>query len=213
MVADLTNARSLFFRRVSESEQIVSSVEALWQTAPLGSRVRRDITEDQLCALYEMAYLSVFGHWENFIEECLVRMLSGQGCSTYTPALSAPPRARSLGDARLRVLAGKRFALWYDPVKSADRIAIHVTGSPLEAILRGSSVGIEQMAAVRHAIAHKSDDALAAFRAASLALAGVSYGNPGRLLRSQDHSDPLNPVRWLRKMTTNLRDFASTATR
>lgn len=211
-MADLLLARQLFEKRVTESEQIVSSVEALWQTAPLGSQVRRQINEVQLAALYEMAYLSLFGHWENFIENCLVRMLAGQGCSAYTPSVVVPPKAPSLVASRARVLGGRSFMLWYDPIKSAERVATHVAGSPLEAVLRSSSTHIQNMAAVRHAIAHQSKDALASFRIASLSMTGVSHNKPGDLLRSQDHSDPLNPTRWLRKFTTDLRQLAVAST-
>jgi len=211
-MADLRNARRLFEKKVTESEQIVSSVEALWQTAPAGSHVRRQIHEGQLAALYEMAYLSLFGHWENFIEDCTVRMLAGQGSPMYSPSIVLSPRARTLIEARARVLGGRHFLLWYDPSKSADRIASHVSSSPLEAVLRSSSDDIGRMASIRHAIAHQSEDALASFRAASVSMVGVEHQKPGELLRSQDHSDPLNPTRWLRKLTTDLRSFALAAT-
>jgi|TARA_R110002020_G_scaffold5703_2_gene23442 hypothetical protein len=211
-MADLVNARELFEKKVAESEQIVASVEALWQTAPIGSDVRKQITESQLAALYEMAFLALFGHWENFIEECMVRMLSGQGCTNYTPVFVAAPRSPTLTAARLRLLNGRPFLLWYDPVKSADKIAAHVSGSPLETVLRGSAMHIQNMAAVRHAIAHQSQDALASFKAVSLVMVGVEHAGPGALLRSQDHSDPLNPTRWLRRLTTDLRGLARSAT-
>lgn len=209
---DLTNARATFDRRVSEAETVVSNVEALWQTAPRGSDVRRQISETELNALYEMSYLSIFGHWENFIEECTTRMLVGQGCPSYAPVLAAPPRAATLREARLRVLNGRAFQLWHDPVRSADRIAGHVTGSPIETMLRTEQTQLERFASVRHAIAHRSDDALTSFRQASTALSGVAHGTPGSLLRTQDHSDPLNPVRWIRKISTSLRTLAAAAT-
>lgn len=209
---DLRNAHQLFEKKVTESEQIVSSVEALWQTAPAASHVRRQINEGQLAALYEMAYLSLFGHWENFIEDCTVRMLAGQGSPSYSPSIVVSPRARTLIESRARVLGGRAFLLWYDPGKSADRIARHVAASPLEAVLRAASADIENMAAIRHAIAHQSEDALMSFRAASLSMVGVEHTKPGELLRSQDHSDPLNPTRWLRRLTTDLRTYALAAT-
>lgn len=211
-MANLENSRALFEKRVNESEQIVSSVEALWQTAPAGSHIRRQINESQLAALYEMAFISLFGYWENFIEDCTVRMLAGQGTSSYSPSIRVPPRERSLLTSRSRVLGGRAFLLWYDPVKAANRVAGHVVGSPLESVLRGSSTHIERMASIRHAIAHRSEDAIASFRVTSLALVGIEYAKPGDLLRSQDHSDPLNPTRWLRRLTTDLRQFAVVAT-
>ena len=211
-MADLGSASSTFGKRVDESERVVSSVEALWQTAPRQSDIRRQIGDPQLRALYEMAYLSIFGHWENFIEDCTTRMIAGQGCASYAPVIVSPPRAPTLTAARARVLAGRRFLLWYDPVTSADRIATHVSGSPLEATLRSEEAALGSYAAIRHAIAHQSEDARASFEAASAALAGVVHTSPGRLLRTQDHTDPLNPVRWIRKISTELRRLAAAAT-
>jgi len=208
----LANALATFEQRVEESEQVVSSVEALWQTAPLHSNIRRQVAGPQLSALYEMAYLSLFGHWENFIEECLIRMLVGQGSPSYRPVVARGPRARTLADARNRVLDGRRFQLWYDPVKSANRVGGHVGGSPLQNVLLTSQGQIEHYAAVRHAIAHRSADAQTMFTAASMALAGVAHTSPGEFLRSQNHTDSLNPVRWIRVISTDLRRLAVAST-
>jgi hypothetical protein len=208
----LHNACSTFAKRVDEGEKVVSSVEALWQTAPMRSAIRRQIGDAQLCALYEMAYLLIFGHRENFIEECVMRMLVGQGSQSYTPVIATPPKAVSLGAARKRVLGGRPFVLWHDAGRSAIRVADHVSGSPLEALLLGEQTALERYAAIRHAIAHQSDDARRAFQAASTSLTGVAHPTPGSLLRTQDHSDPLNPVRWIRNITSELRRFAVAVT-
>jgi hypothetical protein len=209
---DLGNAQAAFDKGVLEAEKVVSNVEALWQTAPRRSDVRRQIGERELSALYGMAYLSVFGHWESFVEECLTRMIAGQGSSSYTPVLLHPPRARTLKDARTRVLGNRRFLLWHDSAAAAARVAQHVTGSPLESTLLAAQKAIDDYAAIRHAIAHRSDDVLQRFEAASQALTGVKHSVPGRLLRTQDHADPLNPVRWLRKISSDMRQLALRAT-
>lgn len=209
---DLATASALFYRRILEAETVVSNVEALWQTAPRGSDVRRQISEAELNALYEMSYLSIFGHWENFIEECGVRMLAGQGSSSYAPVPVGPGGIKTLRAARSKLLNGRRYLLWHDPVTSANRIARLVVGSPIEMVLRTESVQLEQFAAVRHAIAHRSDDSVQAFRSASVMLAGVAHRSPGSLLRTQDHSDPLNPVRWIRKISTSMKTYAASAT-
>lgn len=211
-MANLENSLLKFTSKVEESENIVASVEALWQTAPLKSQVRAQINEGQLDALYEMAYLSLFGHWENFVEDCTVRMLAGQGSRTYSPVINGASRARTLTEARARVLGNRPYLLWYDPTKSADRVKRHVTNSPLEAVLRAESSAIEEMAAIRHAIAHQSQDAFVKFKTASLSIVGIEHGKPGELLRSQDHTDPLNPTRWLRRFTDDLRGFALQST-
>lgn len=209
---DLSLARTGFDKAVSSAEKVVSNVEALWQTAPQGSDVRRQIGDEELGALYEMAFLSIFGHWEAFVEECVTRMIAGQGSAAYTPILMDPPAARTLKEARLRMLGNHRYLLWYDPVTASDRVASHVVDSPLEATLHAAQTSIERYATIRHAIAHRSTDVRRNFEAVSQALTGVKHGSPGHLLRTQDHADPLNPVRWLRKISSELRQLAIQAT-
>jgi hypothetical protein len=207
----LANARNTFHKRIDESENIVSSVEALWQMAPRGSQVRHRIGEPQLSALYEMAYLSIFCYWENFIEECLIRMMVGQKSSTYTPTI-AGVKSPTLTAARTTLLGGKQFLLWYNPIAAADRVALQVLSSPLENTLRLHHLRIAEFAAIRHAVAHKSDDAIASFQTSSLSMTGVAHPSPGGLLRNQDNSDPLNPVRWIRVISNDLRQFATDST-
>ena len=209
---DLSNARAAFDRAVLEAEKVVSNVEALWQTAPRRSDVRKQIGEKELFALYEMAYLSIFGHWESFVEECLTRMVAGQGSGVYAPVLVNPPRARTLQEARARILGNRRYLMWHDPAVAAGRIAQLVIGSPLEATLLAARQSIDDYAAIRHAIAHRSDDVVRGLGTASQSLTGVKHTVPGRLLRMQDHADPLNPVRWLRKISSDLRQLAFRAT-
>ena len=209
IMPDLRNCLAEFERQVGTSEGVVANVEALWQTAPRGSEVRKQIGGAQMGALYEMAYLSMFGHWENFVESCLTRMLAGQGCPSYSPALVAPPMSTTLGAARLRLLGGNRYLLWHDPKRCVSRISSHVTGSPLEASILASQSSLESYAAIRHAIAHRSQDSLDQFRAASILLCGISEKAPGDFLRRQDHTDPLNPVRWIRRISSDLRTIAT----
>ncbi len=207
----LTNSQSEFDRQVSRGEAIVANVEALWQTAPRGSDVRRQIGSNELSALYEMAFLTIFGHWENFVEDCVVRMAAGQGTVSYTPNLVTPPRAPSLKAARQQVLGGRPYLLWYDPVRCIARVQAQVTGSPLENALSANQGSLQHYAAIRHAVAHRTTDSLQAFQTAALALTGVAHSSPGELLRTQDHSDPLNPVRWLRKISSDFRKVAALA--
>lgn len=209
-MADLTLALKRFEHKVQRAEVIVSNVEALWQTAPRGTDVRKRIGEDELCSLYEMTFLSIFGHWENFVEDCLVRLIRGQGTPTYSPVVPAG-RAASLAEARTRLLDGRRWLLWHDPQRNLIRVRQHVTGSPLEQALDASGSQLEDYAAIRHAVAHRSPDALDNFNAAAMKLTGVEHGSPGRLLRSQDHSDPLNPVRWIRVISGDFRSIGAAA--
>jgi hypothetical protein len=159
-----------------------------------------------------MSYLAIFGHWENFIEDCIVRMLAGYRSGTYRPVLVNPPAEKSLTAARARLLGGAPYALWHDPVKSLNRVVRLVVGSPLERQLTANRAVLETYATIRHSVAHQSQDSRSNFTAASLSLTGTSFSSPGRLLRAQNHSDPLNPVRWIRVVSSDLLRTAYDAT-
>jgi hypothetical protein len=199
-----------FSQSVDESLKIIASTEVLWLTAPPASEIRKQLKVPQLEALYEAVYLRVWTAWEAFVEDVLVRFMSGYETVTYRPTLTpACPRSVTIKGARVVLYGTRRYILWHDPVRSADRISTYVTGSPLEAIIRAQQARLEIFAAIRHRIAHGSDDARANFNAAALKLASSQYGGrPGRLLRAADLSDPLNQPKWILRISTELVDAA-----
>jgi hypothetical protein len=199
-----------FAKYVNENLKIIGSTEALWLTAPPASDIRRQLKVPQLEALYESIYLRIFAAWESFIEDVLVRFMSGYMTATYQPVLAPGcPRSSSIRGARGNLYGPRVYLLWHDPIRSADRIAHHVTGSPLEAVIRGQQVRLEIFAAIRHRIAHDSDDAKAKFNSAAITLTSSNYaGRPGRLLRAADLSDPLNLPKWILKISTEFIDIA-----
>lgn len=213
-MADLTTARVQLDKLITRTETIVGNVETLWQFAPLQSDVRKQIGEAELSALYEMSFLTTFGYWENFIEDCVVRMIAGQGCGTYpTPVLAqGQAKAPTLTAARVRLLGNRPFLLWHSPTKCVTQLTSHVVGSPLEAVITANQTDLEYYAAVRHAVAHRSTQTADNFAAASVALTGVGHSTPGLLLRSLDHTDPMNPIRRIRQISNALRAIALAAT-
>jgi hypothetical protein len=195
-----------FARRVNESLQIVSSTEALWLTAPPASNVRRQLKVPQLEALYESVYLRIFSAWESFIEDVLVRFMSGYETPTYQPSLMPTcPRAASVRAARVFLYGNRDYLLWHNPTASANRIANFLSNSPIELVLRSQQVRLQAFADIRHRIAHDSDDSKTKFQNAALMLAGAQYsGSPGKLLRATDISDPLNQPKWIRVISYEL---------
>jgi hypothetical protein len=199
-----------FSRYVSESLNIIGSTEALWLLSAPASKVRKQLKVPQLEALYEAVYLRVFTAWEAFVEDVLVRFMSGYETSTYGPVLT-PGRSpsRTIKGARAALYGTRPYLLWYNPVSAANRISGYVTGSPLEATLRSQQARLEIFAAIRHRIAHNSDDVRVKFNAAAMSLAGSQYsGHPGRLLRAPDLSDPLNQSKWILRISNELMDAA-----
>jgi hypothetical protein len=195
-----------FSKNVRESLKIIASTEALWLTSPPTSDIRKQLKVPQLEALYEAVYLRIFSSWEAFIEDVLTRFMSGYRTTAYGP-LPAPtcPPSQTIKAARAILYGNNNYMLWHDPNRSANRISKYVTGSPLETTLRSQQARLEVFAAIRHRIAHSSDDARVKFDAAATTLAGSQYGGrPGRLLRAADLSDPLNQSKWILRISTEL---------
>jgi hypothetical protein len=199
-----------FARRVDETLKIISSTEVLWLTAPPTSAVRRQLKVGQLEALYESVYLRIFSAWESFIEDVLVRFMSGYSTPTYRPVLvPSCPRARSVRGARVHLYGSRNYLLWHDPTSSANRIARYISGSPVEVVIRSRQARLQAFAAIRHRIAHDSDDSKTKFYAAALMLASSDFGGqPGKLLRAADMTDPLNQPKWIRVIADELIDTA-----
>jgi hypothetical protein len=195
-----------FERNVNDALTIIASTEVLWLTAPPASDIRKQLKVPQLEALYEAVYLRIFCAWESFIEDVLVRFMSGYATKTYKPTLAVNcPQHKRISSARSHLYGSKDYLLWYNPGRSADRVSKYVAASPLESVLRSQQSRLEIFAAIRHRIAHDSDDAKVKFDTAAMTLAGSRYeGRPGKLLRAPDMSDPLNQPKWIRKISTEL---------
>src|SRR5450755_4376937 len=146
-----------FAQRVNDTLQIASSTEALWLTAPPASLVRRQLKASQMEALYESVYLRIFSAWESFIEDVLVRFMSGHVTPAYQPVrVSSCPRLTSVRAARVHLYGNSDYLLWHNPWKSADRIAGYISSSPVELVLRSEQARLQAFADIRHRIAHDS---------------------------------------------------------
>lgn len=191
---------------VNESLVIVSSTEALWITAPPASAVRQQLKVGQLEALYESVFLRIFSAWEGFLEEALTRFVAGYRTPSHSPVVAAGAvRHRTVSSARAALYGGRTFLLWHDPKQVVRRSQGLLVQCPVETVLQGAQAQLERYAAIRHRIAHSTDDASQKFRQAAQSIAGVDHrGKPGRLLRSADISDPLNPTKWIRRISDDL---------
>lgn len=207
----MQHAAKRFHRCIADAERLVANVEILWQTAPKGTQVRRNLGPRELQSLYELAYLSIFGDWEVFLEDSLSRMLAGRGTASWSVALVQGRPARSIRRARLQLLGTRQYLLWHDVDRVIRRVRAHVSASPLEHVLSANRLQLQFFAQVRHAIAHRSDHATTQFKAGALSRCGLAYASPGEFLRSQDHTDPLNPVRRLRSISNELAGIAQQA--
>jgi hypothetical protein len=197
-------------QHVQGTLQIVGSTEALWLTAPPASAIKRQLKVDRLEALYEAGFLRIFAAWENYLEEVLVHLLAGYRTPGYIPvAVPGSVLLTTLQSARAVLYGNHRFLLWHDPQIVSQRARTHLTGSPVEVEVAGQQARLEAIAAIRHRIAHSSRDSQSRFQAAALTITGAApASSPGRMLRAANIADPLNPTKWIRVLSLELRDLA-----
>lgn len=189
---------------------ILGATEGLWITAPPTSEVRRQLKVGQLEALYEAVYLRIFASWETMLEDLTVYFLAGYRSSGYTPRFATPRPGNTLTASRAALYGTRDYLLWHRASTVATRVSSHLVGCPVETVVDGSADEIDRFAAVRHAIAHASVDARAKFRAASMVMTGYEHKAPGRFLRSEDVSDPLNPSKRILVIRNRLVDLVTT---
>jgi hypothetical protein len=204
LIANLT-------KEVLDTRSWLGATETLWRTAPRGSAVRRSLGQSQLEALHEAAYIRMFGAWENFQEELLVRLL----CGSTTPAWPAATRVAgvrrplTVTAARHQMYNGAAYLLWHNPQKSIARSARLLVSSPVETVLTRHQSRLDHFATIRHRVAHSSSDAIRSFRSTATALSGVEHdGIAGRLLRSPKFDDGLTMRMWIHIISEELIDIA-----
>lgn len=190
----------------------LGATEALWITAPPTTEVRKRLKTPQMEALYEAAYLRIFTAWEVVLEDLTIRMMARAKTGSWVPRAPAGGQLYStILSARQALYSGRDYLLWHNPTTVTRRVSGVLDTSPLETEILNAATWLEHLGSVRHRIAHSSDDATRKFEVAALALTGTTYrGSPGRLLRAQDISDPLNSVRWIARFDSKLRSVVST---
>jgi len=158
--------------------------------------------------MYEAAFLRVFTQWEVLMEESSVRYMCGYSYGTYQPTYPGSTLKRpNIPAARHSLLNGKPYALWHDATRNADRVAKWVALCPVETVARSATTWLDPVSAIRHRIAHNSDDARQKFYAATLTLSGRRFtaGSVGRYLRA---SDPASSGRRLDDLVLRLKGLA-----
>ena len=184
---------------------VCTSIEVIREASQAGSLVRRELTYRRLGHIYEAAYLRIFSRWETFLEEACLRYMVHYHSPIYTPVVLVGG-INTLSDARAALYGGGSYLLWHDPARVAARAAAHLSGCPIETVTNASIQSLNWMAAVRHRVAHDSDDARSKFDAATMSLAGQRYpgGRPGLFLRSTDSAHQ----RWLPLLAIRLKNLA-----
>jgi|CXWL01.1.fsa_nt_gi hypothetical protein len=200
-----------FRSRVAEAVKLAEIGEVAKQEASAGSQTRRNLHHARLELLYELAYLRIFISWESMLEECFLRYLCGYqsvvGVAVLPPGAAFQP---TLGAAEAAVLGKSSFKLWHNPVHVVDRAQRFFSSSPIETVLLSNLSRLEELAAVRHRIAHSHADARQKFDSATISLAGRRYrgGRAGAFLRDTDVAT-LPPRRWVQQLGHELQGLAA----
>ena len=166
--------------------------------------------------VYEAAYLLAFSAWETFLEQVLLRFMCGYQNSLGTPTSTGTwPRPATLAAAHATLLTiGPRpqpFLLWHNPQGVVQRSRLCFLNGPHEAVLSTVLVEVTDLAAVRHHVAHRTDDTKTKFQDAALRMSGtvVLGGRAGRFLRSSTQ-DPVTAeqMTWLERACLDLSRYA-----
>jgi hypothetical protein len=192
-----------------ETLRIVADTETLWVAAPPTSVIRKQLKARQIEALYEACYLRIFAAWENFLEASTIYFMAGKGTPGYRPIpASGEVLYRTQRAARAALYGNSHYLLWHGADKVSLRVSKWLNACPVELVVNTNRTNLEDFAAIRHSIAHASEDSKSSFRDASLRLTGVDLRNAGHLLRADNHADPLNRPRWIRVIVDELEDLA-----
>jgi hypothetical protein len=167
--------------------------------------------------VYEAAYLLAFSAWESFLEQAFLRFMCGYRNAHGTQSSTGTwVKASSLADAytKLRVLSPRnpQYLLWHGPALVINRSRLCFVNGAHEMVIASAQTDIEDFAAVRHHVAHRSEDTEKKFQNAALRLSGstVLGGRAGRFLRART-TDPVtgDDVSWLERICVDLQRYAS----
>lgn len=205
---------SLAQRFVTDVERAVGLARAgelAWLDAKPGSVTRRELRGTRIDVLYEMAYLRLFVGWEIFLEDTFLRMMCGWSSPVYSPTLASPHSPfGTIASARNALYEGKDYLLWHNPHAVRHRCNKWFQHGIHAQVVASSEARLEWFAAIRHRIAHGSDQVKREMNSASTGLAGRRYpgASAGRFLRDWREAEPLQQERWLKSIADELSGLA-----
>tara|TARA_R110001599_G_scaffold269189_1_gene470003 strand:+ start:169 stop:789 length:621 start_codon:yes stop_codon:yes gene_type:complete len=162
--------------------------------------------------VYEASYLLAFSAWENMLEQSFLRFMCGYRQQSGVPiATSTWVRPRNLAAAMALLLGPSQYKLWHNPQQVVARSQRYFSNGPHETVLTSALADIQDFAAVRHYVAHRSADTEQKFQAAARRLSGASVvgARAGRLLRSSTTDNVTSQqVTWLERICADLERYA-----
>lgn len=200
---------SQFRAKCSTIVEVPDVAEALRADPAIGAAVRERLTVYRCASLYEQAYLRMFGAWEQFLENVMLRYLCGytNGAFNCVPLNGAQA---SLAHAMVTFLGNKDFVLLHSPNALLNNLNRLFAPGDFQLVINSSLQPIRDFAHIRHRIAHDHSDARQKFDQTCDDLAGRRFqgARPGLLLRYWTTFDGAN-VRWLGRIESELANIAA----
>lgn len=178
-------------QRISEAVAVAHAGEAARTASGVGSTAWQEMRTSRLELLYEIALLKAFVEWENFLEASFYRYMCGFESQFGQASPVTGKFSSSLASAEASVLGGNAYVLWHNPTHVLKRSQKFMVICRHESVFASNLARLQDIAALRHRIAHGQDDARRKFDAAAMNFAGRRYpgSRAGRFLRDWDRSN------------------------
>lgn len=196
--------------QAQDAIDIINAGECVRSHCPYGSVPWAEWHVARLEALYELAYMRLFVHWELFLEASVHRYMCGYASLHGQAMMCGGAYYPTLQSAELAFLSGQQYFLWHNPVRVVNRCKLHITAGRHELVINSNRARLEWFGAIRHRIAHGNADARSKFDSATMNIAGRRYrgSRPGRFLRDWAPGAVL-PTRWLKSIADELHSLAT----
>lgn len=202
---------AVFRQRVMEAIKLAEIGETARAESMAGSLTRQEFYYHRIEFLYEMAYLRIYLAWETFLEDTFQRYLCGYTSKAGRAAIHpGKTYCSTLANAEKLIIGKYDYVLWHNPSRVVKRSDKFFKSSPIAKVIHSYTSRLDDLAAIRHRIAHSQDNARRKFDSATMTIAGRRYrgSRAGAFLRDRDCS--VHPhMRWLDKLGRELTGLAA----
>lgn len=197
-----------FAARISPAIHIATIAEELRVDPNIGKGVRARLTAYRCRLIYELAYLRLFGIWEQFLEDILLRYVCGYTFGNFANVVRNGPTP-TLVAGKARLLANRDYVLLHNPGTVLSHLNRLFQPGDFYQVVQSFQQPLEDFAAIRHRIAHTHEDARQKFDDTCIDLVTKRFpgSRPGFLLREWTTFGGLN-VRWLDRIGKELTNIA-----
>jgi hypothetical protein len=170
--AQVDRVRDDFIKRITAAEKLVAAVRPL--AAIKGAGTGTSLHVENVGQIIELAFLGLCAQWETFIEDSMVRYLTGAKPSAGNAPHLRLGKCSDLAHA-YQVLSGKPsydsssdFMSWTKPESVIERAKMFFKdGEPFSSAISTCRDELKRAIQLRNRIAHSSEKCVADFKAAA----------------------------------------------